>query len=161
MSYHVTGGIGGPGLPGVLGPRELDARSEWVPSAGSRDLVEALSARLGSEVDLNKVVLAVLCPLRPALEGPALEALLARLPLGLAYEIAAGELGSCGRMRPPAGARDYLLAVSRRLMHPPPRAVSWVRAVFAAARTALGEEGAEEIAARLPSDLADLWRRAR
>jgi uncharacterized protein (DUF2267 family) len=45
-------------------------------------------------------------------------------------------------------------------MHPPPQAATYVRAVFAAARSVLSRADSEAIAARLPGDLAELWRTA-
>lgn len=160
-AYSVKGGVGGADLPGVIAPADLDTRVEWVPVPRTRDLLEALAARLGSEVDLHKVVLAVLCPLSAALDGQPLGALLARLPLSLAREMAFPDVALGARVRAPGGAGDYLLDVSRHLMHPPSRAVSYVRAVFAAAREVLPRAEAEEIAARLPAEVAALWRTAR
>jgi uncharacterized protein (DUF2267 family) len=157
--YRVRGGVG-PQLPGVVGPADLDGRVEWVPVARTGELLDALAARLGSEVDLHKVVLAVLAPLRSALDGPPLGAIVARLPLPLARELAAGDLALGAKVRSPAGAGDYLLEVSRLILHPPWRAATYVRAVFAAARAVLAPEDAEEIAARLPPDLAEPWRSA-
>jgi hypothetical protein len=128
--YRVSGGVGGT-LPGLIAPSQLDGRAEWVPVREPLDLLDALSARLGSEADLRKVALAVLCPLRPALGGEPLAALMARLPLDLARELADAELNLCARVAPPTGGADYLVDVSRLLLHPPRRAASYVRAVFA------------------------------
>jgi uncharacterized protein (DUF2267 family) len=47
------------------------------------------------------------------------------------------------------------------VLHPPRRAAEYVRAVFAAAKAVLPPEDAQAIAARLPPDIADLWRAAR
>lgn len=157
--YRVTGGVGPP-LPGIVGPAELDGTVEWVPVARGGDLLDVLAARLGSEVDLHKIVLGVIAPLRSALEGPSLQALLARLPLSLAREIAAGDAALGARVRPITGAADYVREAARLIQHPPWRAATYVRAVFAAARAVLGPEDAQAIAARLPADLADLWRAA-
>lgn len=159
--YRVRGGIGPP-LPGIVGPADLDGRAEWVPVVRqTRELLEVLSARLGSEVDLHKVVLGVLSPLRAALDGAPLGALLAHLPLPLAREMAAGGVAVGDRIRSPSGAGDYLLEVSRLILHPPWRAATYVRAVFAAARAVLSREESDAIAARLPADLGELWRTAR
>lgn len=158
--YEVKGGVGG-SLPGAIGPDELDGRAEWVPLRRGGDLLDALVARLGSEADLGKVVLSVLCPLRPALDGAPLGALTAKLPQNLARELADAELNLCARVPVPAGAGDYLLDVSRLLLHPPRRAASYVRAVFAAAKSVLAPPDSEAIAMRLPPDLAELWRAAR
>jgi uncharacterized protein (DUF2267 family) len=161
--YQVTGGVGGR-LPGALGPAELDGRAEWssLGRAPARSLTEAVGARLGSEVDTRKVVLAVLGPLRPFLEGEPLGALAAELPLDLARELADVEVALCERrLAAPAGARDYLREVARLVMHPPARAASYVRAVFAAARAVLPPEVVLDIEERLPEELAGLWRAAR
>jgi uncharacterized protein (DUF2267 family) len=159
--YRVRGGIGPP-LPGIVGPADLDGRAEWVPVVRrTRELLEVLSARLGSEVHLHKVVLGVLSPLRAALDGAPLGALLAHLPLPLVREIAAGGVAVGERIRSPSGAGDYLLEVSRLIQHPPWRAATYVRAVFAAARAVLSREESDAIAARLPADLGELWRTAR
>ncbi len=158
--YLVRGGVGPP-LPGIVGPADVDGRAEWVPVARTGELLDALSARLGSEVDLHKVVLAVVSPLRSALDGPPLGALLAHLPLPLARELAAPAFALGVRVRAPSGAGDYLLEASRLIQHPPYVAATYVRAVFAAARAVLSPEDADAIAARLPADLAELWRTAR
>lgn len=158
--YRVRGGVGPP-LPGIVGPADLDGRAEWVPVPRTRELLDVLSARLGSEVDLHKVVLAVFSPLRAALDGPPLGALLAQLPLSLARELAAGGVAVGARIRSPSGAGDYLLEVSRLILHPPWRAATYVRAVFAAARAVLSREESGAIATRLPGDLGELWRSAR
>jgi uncharacterized protein (DUF2267 family) len=158
--YRVRGGVGPP-LPGIVGPADLDGRVEWVPVRHGQELIEVLAARLGSEVDPEKVVLAVFLPLRDALDGPVLEALVAHLPLSLAGQLAAGGAAVGARVRPPSGAGDYLLEVSRLILQPPWRAATYIRAAFAAAQAVLQPEQREAIAARLPADLADLWRSAR
>jgi uncharacterized protein (DUF2267 family) len=160
MGYLVRGGVGPP-LPGVVGPADVDGRVEWVPIRPMHRLLDDVEARLGSEVDLHKVVLGVLLPLRAALDGAPLGALLAHLPLSLAREIAAGGAAVAARVTSPTGAGDYLLEVSRLILQPPWRAATSVRAVFAAARGALTAEESERIAAPLPGDLAALWRAAR
>jgi hypothetical protein len=154
------GGVGPP-LPGIVGPAEVDGRAEWVPVQRDAGLLEALAARLGSEVDLHRVVLAVLAPLCSALDGAPLGALLAHLSLPLARELGAPALALGARVRAPGGAGDYLLEVSRLALHPPAQAATYVRAVFAAARDVLRPAEAQAIAARLPGDLAELWRTAR
>ncbi|WP_242395716.1 DUF2267 domain-containing protein [Anaeromyxobacter oryzisoli] len=158
-TYVIAGGEGA--TPGALGPAELDGRAEWVPIGSRWDLLELLTARLGSEVDLRKVVLAVLCPLREALKGPPLDALLARLPFPLAREIRDGELNLNAQVVAPSAAGDYLVEVARLLQHPPDQAAIYVRAVLGAARTVLAPEEADAIAALLPDDLAELWSAAR
>lgn len=158
--YTVAGGVAGR-IPGAYGPDEIDGTAEWVPVRRPRDLLEALEARLGSEVDLRRVVLAVLGPLRGALEGPPLGALLAKLPLDLAREIPDAPLVLCTAVRAPSGAGDYLAEVARLVLHPPRRAAGYVRAVFASAKAVLGPGDHEAIAARLPPEIAELWRAAR
>jgi uncharacterized protein (DUF2267 family) len=159
-SYRVRGGVG-PALPGIVGPADLDGRAEWVPIARGGDLLDVLAARLGSEVDLHKIVLGVIAPLRTALEGPPLQALLATVPLSLARGVVAGDAALGARVQAPAGAADYVREAARLIQHPPWRAATYVRAVFAAARAALRPEDAGAIAARLPRDLAELWEAAR
>jgi uncharacterized protein (DUF2267 family) len=159
MPYRLQGGVGKP-LPGIVGPDEVDGRAEWVPARPGADLLEVVAARLGSEVDVHKVVLAVLAPLCPALDGAPLGALLALLPLPLARELAEPGPALGTRVRAPGGAGDYLLEVSRLVQLPPSRAATYVAAVFAAARGGLSRADAEAIAARLPGDLAELWRKA-
>ena len=96
-------------------------------------------------------MLGVLAPLRSALDGAPLGALVARLPLSLARELAAGDAGA-RRPGPVAdGGGDYVLEVSRLVLHPPARAATYVRAVFAAARAVLSREESEAIARRLPA----------
>jgi uncharacterized protein (DUF2267 family) len=159
--YHPAGGVGGR-IPGALGPADVDGRAEWVPlRRRPRDLLEALAMRLGSEVDLRRVVLAVLSPLRGALEGEALGALAARLPQDLARVLADAELELNARVHPASGAADYLAEVSRLVLHPPRRAAEDVRAVFAAAKTCLEPDAIREIGERLPPEIADAWRAAR
>jgi uncharacterized protein (DUF2267 family) len=158
--YRVAGGVG-PALPGIVGPAQVDGRMEWVPVPRAPDLLDMVEARLGSEGDLHRVVLGVLAPLRPALEGRPLASLLARLPLSLARELAAGDAALGEAVRAPASAKEYVLEVSRLVLQPPWRAAPLARAVLAAARAALPAEEAQAIAARLPPDLAELWTAAR
>jgi uncharacterized protein (DUF2267 family) len=158
--YAVRGGVGGV-IPGLVGPAELDGRAEWRPLREPRDLVEALAGRLGSEADHEKVLLAVLAPLRPALEGEPLGALLARLPPHLARELADAELNLNARVPAPVDVGEYLVEVAGLVLHPPRRAAEYVRAVFAAAQAVLAPEDAQAIAERLPPHIADLWRAAR
>jgi uncharacterized protein (DUF2267 family) len=159
--YRVRGGVG-PELPGLVGPAGVDGRADWVPAAPpGAELLDLLEARLGSEVDVEKIVLGVVGPLASALDGAPLGALVAHLPLYLARELAAPDFALSTRVHAPRGAGDYLLEVSRLIQHPPVRAATYVRAVFAAARGALSRGDAEAIAARLPPDLAELWRSAR
>jgi uncharacterized protein (DUF2267 family) len=157
--YGVGGGVGG-ALPGVLGPEELDGRIEWIPVRPPRDLIEALAARLGSEDDPGRLVLAVLGPLRRLLEGEPLGAIAAKLPLPLARELADAELNLCARIEPAARAPEYLAEVSRLALHPPEVAATYVRAVFAAAKAVLAPEEARAVEARLPPEIAELWRGA-
>jgi uncharacterized protein (DUF2267 family) len=158
--YQVRGGVGA--VPGTVGPASVDGRAEWVPAARpGADLVERLEARLGSDVDLHRIVLGVLAPLCPALDGAPLGALVARLPLFLARELADPGFALATRVRAPRDTGDYVLEVSRLILHPPVRAVPYIRAVFAAARAVLSRGDAEAIAARLPGDVAGLWRDAR
>jgi len=160
-AYRVRGGVG-PELPGLVGPAGVDGRADWVPVVRSgAELLEVLEARLGSEVDVDKIVLGVLAPLASTLDGAPLGALVAHLPLHLARELAQPDLALNTRVRAPRGAGDYLLEVSRLIQHPPPCAASYVRAVFAVAGRAVSRADAEAIAARLPADLAELWRSAR
>jgi uncharacterized protein (DUF2267 family) len=158
--YEVRGGVGA-SLPGVVRPAEVDATVEWVPVRRDGALLDLLAARLGSEADVHKIVLGVLAPLVPVLDGPSLGALVAHLPLSTAGELAAGGAAVGARIRAPTGAGDYLLEVARLILHPPPRAATYVRAVFAAARRVLSPAESEAIARRLPHDLAELWSTAR
>jgi uncharacterized protein (DUF2267 family) len=154
-AYQVDGGHGGR-VVGALEPDEVDGRAEWVPIRRG-GLLDALESRLGSEVSLRKVVLAVLCPLRPLLEGPPLDAILARLPPTLAREVREGELNLDARVAPPSGANDYLLEVARLLQQPPRRAAVTLRAALGAAKSVLSQAEVELVAFRLPADLARLW----
>ncbi len=158
--YTVAGGVGGR-IPGAYWPGELDSREEWVPVRPPRDLLDAALSRLGSEGDPRKVVLAVLAPLRSALEGAPLGALLAKLPQDLARELADAELNLRAFVPPPHGAADYVHVVSRLVLHPPDRASVFVRAVFAAAKAALDPEDSRAVEARLPPEIGALFRAAR
>jgi hypothetical protein len=159
--YQVSGGVGGQ-LPGLVGPAGVDGRIEWVPVVREGgDLLERLEARLGSEVDLRKIVLGVLAPLCPVLDGAPLGALVTRLPLSLARELAWPDFALSTRVRAPRGAGDYLLEVARLVLQPPDRALTYVRALFAAARAVVPRAEAEAVAARLPPEIAELWRGAR
>jgi uncharacterized protein (DUF2267 family) len=159
-TYFVKGGVSGV-LPGLVGPAELDGRLDWAPLRAPRDLLEALDARLGSDPDHVKIVLAVLGPLRPALGGEPLGALLAQLPLHLARKLADAELNLNAPVAAPADAGEYVVEVAHLLLHPPRRAAEYVRAVFAAAKQVLAPEDVQAIAERLPPEIADLWRAAR
>jgi uncharacterized protein (DUF2267 family) len=157
--YGVTGGVGG-ALPGIIGPEELDGRIEWIPVRPPRDLPEALAVRLGSEDDVRRVVLATLGPLRTMLDGEPLGAVLATLPLHLARELADAELNLCATVVPATTADEYLAEVSRLVLHPPWVAVTYVQAVFAAAKAVLAPEAARAVEERLPPGVAELWRAA-
>ena len=158
--YRVRGGVGAE-LHGIVGPAQVDGRADWTPVSRGRDLLGEIAARLGSEVDLFRAVLGVLAPLVPALDGAPLGAIVSRLPPSFARELAAAGAAIGGNVRSPRGAGDYVLDVSRIILQPPWRAATHVRAVFAAARAVLPREDAEAVAARLPPDLAELWRTAR
>jgi uncharacterized protein (DUF2267 family) len=160
MAYAVRGAVG-PQLPGIIGPADLDGRVEWVPVRRTGELLDVLAARLGSEVDVHKIVLGVLAPLASALDGAPLGSLLAHLPLSIARELAAGAIAVGAPIRGPTGAGDYALEVASLIQHPPWRAATYVRAVFATARSLLSRAEADAIAARLPHDVAELWFTAR
>ncbi len=157
--YGVTGGVGG-ALPGIIGPEELDGRIEWVPLRPPRDLPEALAARLGSEVDARRVILGTLGPVRAVLEGEPLGAILATLPLDLARELADAELNLGAAVVAATTADEYLAEVARLVLHPRRVAVTYVRAVFAAAKSVLAPEAARAVEERLPPGIAELWRDA-
>ena len=158
--YRPSGGVGGP-MPGTLGPAELDGRAEWVPVHRTHDLLDALETRLGSEVDLRRVVLAVLSPLRTFLEGEPLAALGATLPQDLARELADADLNLNVRVRAVADAAEYVDEVSRLLLHPPRTAAEYARAVFASAKGALDPAAVQAISDRLPPELGATFRAAR
>ena len=158
--YHPGGVVGGP-IPGTIGPAELDGRADWVPVRPPNDLLDALAMRLGSEVDLRKVVLAVLSPLRSSLEGEPLGALTAAVPQDLALVLADADLNLNVRVRAAADAGDYLAEVSRLVQHPPRRAAEYVRAVFAAAKSVIDPAAVRAISDRLPPELGAAWRAAR
>jgi uncharacterized protein (DUF2267 family) len=152
--------VGGP-LPGTVGPAELDGRADWVPARRPRDVLDVLALRLGSEVDLRKVVLAVLSPLRSALDGEPLGALTAALPPDLARVLADADLNLNVRVQAAASGADYLAEVSRLVLHPPGGAAEYVRAVFAAAKAALDPAAIQAISDRLPPEIGAAWRAAR
>jgi uncharacterized protein (DUF2267 family) len=153
MDYRVSGGQGGE-IPGGIRPDALDGRLEWTAVPPRRGLLGAVAARLGSEADLDKIVLGVLAPLRGWLEGPPLEALRAALPPPLARELQDGAFALGAPVRRAHDAADLVATVSRLIQHPPARALAYVRAVLGALRDALPAAG---IAGRLPPDLADAF----
>ncbi|ACL63636.1 conserved hypothetical protein [Anaeromyxobacter dehalogenans 2CP-1] len=160
-TYEVAGGVGAR-TPGAIGPDELDGRADWVeiPARGEGELMERLEARLGSEARTRKVLLAVLAPVRGALEGPALAAILAHLPHRFARELREAEWNLDAPVREAATGAEYLAEVSRLLQRPPRHAAAYVLAVLAAAHEVMGP-AAREVAGQLPPDLADLWRGVR
>ncbi len=158
--YQPSGGVAGR-IPGTVGPAELDGRAEWVPLRRPHDLLDALAMRLGSEVDLRKVVLAVLSPLRTALEGEPLGTITSMLPQDLALVLVDADLNLNVRVRAATSPAEYLQEVSRLVQHPPRFAAEYVRAVFAAAKAVLDADDVDAIAARLPPELAAAWRAAR
>ncbi len=154
--YRVSGGYGDD-VPGAVGPGDLDGRAEWVPVDG-RGIAARLEARLGSEVDLRKILFGVLVPLLGALHGEPVRAIAARLPHALARELLDADDGAArGRV----GIDEYLREVSELVQHPPHAAAIYVGAVLGAVREALPADAAGEVEKRLPSELADLWRGAR
>ncbi|WP_242340979.1 MULTISPECIES: DUF2267 domain-containing protein [Anaeromyxobacter] len=154
--YRVSGGHGD-AVPGALGPSDLDGRAEWVHVDG-RGIAERLEARLGSEVDLRKILFGVLVPLLGALHGEPLRAIAARLPHALARELLDEEDGA---VRGRIGAGEYLRDVAELVQHPPRAAAIYAGAVLAAVREALPAETAAEVERRLPPELLELWRDAR
>lgn len=154
--YQVTGGYGD-AVPGTIGPDAIDGRVEWVDVAG-QSLAERLEARLGSEVDLRKVLLGVLVPLVGALHGEPLRAIAARLPYPLARELLDADEAVA---RVPAGVETYLREVAELVQHPVPSAALYARAVLDTVREALPAEAASEVERRLTAELAALWRAAR
>jgi uncharacterized protein (DUF2267 family) len=158
--FHVDGGHGG-AIPGTLGPAGLDGRLEWVGLSHGPALLDAVRARLGSENDVDKVLLAVLVPLRPWLAGEALDGLLEALPGSLAERVRSGERYLLAPVGRPSGVDEYVAAVARLLQRAPAEARTHVLAVLGAARDALPLEAAAAIAARLPPELARLWDAAR
>jgi uncharacterized protein (DUF2267 family) len=159
-TYEVAGGVGR--TPGAIGPDELDGRTDWieVPARGEGELLERLEARLGSEARARRVLLAVLGPLRGALDGPALAAVLAHLPHRYARELGEAEWNLNAPVPAPVTGADYLAEVARLLQHPPRQAAAYVLAVLAALHEVMGP-AAREVADRLPPDLAELWRGVR
>ncbi len=158
--YTVSGGVGGT-YPGGIGPDEVEGELDWQAVPGDPGLVGRLVSRLGSEVDARRVILAVLAPLRSALRGAPLDAVLARLPGRLAREVVEAEWNLNARVPEAIGARDYLATVSALARFPARTAATYVLAVFGALRAALGPAEADAVAERLPADLATLWRAAR
>ncbi|WP_242344735.1 DUF2267 domain-containing protein [Anaeromyxobacter terrae] len=154
--YRVAGGSGD-AVPGAVGPGDLDGRAEWVHLEG-RGIAERLEARLGSEVDLHKVLLGVLVPLLGALHGEPARAIAARLPYALARELLDADDGAA---RGHVGAEEYLREVTELVQHPPRAAALYVGAVLAAVREALPAEAAAEVEGRLSGELSEVWRAAR
>lgn len=156
--YQVAGGYGD-AVPGTIGPDEVDGRADWVRGEG-RGLADELQARLGSEVDLRKVLLGVLAPLLGLLRGEPVRAIAARLPYGLGRELLDADDG--GRATAgPAGADAYLREVAELVQRPLSTAASHVTAVLGPIRSALAPDDAGELERRLPEELAALWRSAR
>lgn len=154
--YRVAGGYGD-AVPGTIGPDEVDGRADWVQVDGS-GLAEQLQARLGSEVDLRKILLGVLAPLLGALHGEPARAIAARLPYALARELLDADDGATAG---PAGAEQYLREVSELVQHPSSTAAVYVRAVLGPIRATLAPDVSAETERRLPEELAELWRTAR
>lgn len=158
--YTVSGGVGGT-YPGGIGPDEVEGELEWQPFEPDPGLVGRVMTRLGSEANARRVILAVLAPLRGALRGAPLDAVLARLPARLARELLEAEWNLNARVPEATGAREYLATVSALARFPPRTAATYVLAVFGALRAALWPAEADAVAERLPADLANLWRAAR
>jgi uncharacterized protein (DUF2267 family) len=145
-------------LPGTVPPDGLEARAEWVPSG--QGFLPALAARLGSETDASKVVLAVLAPLRALLDAESWEAVREELPWGLRGVLATPEahLGPVPRVETAAALVAY---VGAKAQHADDRAAAYVVATLAALRDALPSALDEAIAGELPEELGRLWRGAR
>ena len=128
-----------------------------MPIEDAPDLLEAVRARLGSEADPEKILLGVLAPLRPWLQGEALDAILASLPRPVAGELLEAGSVLLAPLPRPDGAGDYLATVVELVQHPPATARAYVLAVFGALEEVLGEDVARSVAARLPPDIAAWW----
>ncbi len=155
---RVSGFHGFP-IAGTVGRGGPDATLEWTPAPDRADLLEALAARLGSEVDPEKIAVAAASALKQWASGAALDGLLAALPWPLRQVVASSEvhLPPIGRLD---GLRDLVAAFARAAQRIPAEAEGELRAFFGAVKETLPARAAEALGARLPDDVAAFWRAA-
>lgn len=136
-------------MPGQPDPFE---HADYAP------LLEAL-AREGLErrPEAVRAVEAVVCALAQRTADPSFQDLRDLLP-----DPFRGRLVPCERHEkapvPMRTDEDFVDAVADDLGRPPEETEGLVRAVFAAVRDQLPEADADEVLARLPPELAPLWR---
>ncbi len=145
-------------LPGFVEPDEFEGRLEWVrPGEG---LVPSLTARLGSEVDAAKILLAALPPLRAFLAADTWAAIVEELPWDLRNMLRTPELhvGPVPRLEQPD---DYVRFVAHHTQHPDERAALNVSSVLGALKETVPAGLADAIGRELPPTLAPAWAAAR
>ena len=136
-------------------PRPPDPQED----ADFRALVEALAREgLPRRTEAARAVEAVVCALAQRLDDPDFASLRELLPDPLRSRLVVCERHAAAPRAPRTAAEVYEL-VAEDLGRDPGDVEPTVRAVLAAVRAQLSEDGAEEIARRLPLDLLPLWRR--
>jgi uncharacterized protein (DUF2267 family) len=127
--------------------------------ADYRALVEALAREgLPRRTEAARAVEAVVCALAQRLSGADFAPVRERLPAPLQTRLVACERHAASPAAPRTAEELYAI-VAEDLGRAPGEVETTVRAVMAAIRSQLGEDEAEEVAARLPIDLLPLWRR--
>jgi uncharacterized protein (DUF2267 family) len=146
-------------LPGTIAPDELEGRAEWVrPGEG---FVRSVAVRLGSETQLDKLVLAALPPLGAWLAPDTYAAIVDDLPWGLRGMLRTPQ-SHLGGPVPRLEDRDaYVRFVAFHAQHPAARAALYVEALLAALRESLPQGLRDAVERELPPGLAGLWRDAR
>jgi hypothetical protein len=145
-------------LPGTIEPEEFEGRAEWVPPG--EGFVRNLALRLGSETQVEKLVLAALPPLGAWLAPDTYLAIVEDQPWSLRGMLRTPQahLGPVPRLE---DADAYVRFVGRHTQHPDERAALYLDALLAALRESLPEGLRGAVERELPPGLARLWRDAR
>jgi uncharacterized protein (DUF2267 family) len=128
-------------------------------NADYRSLVDALAREgLPRRTEAARAVKAVVCALAQRLADPDFAPLRDLFPSPLRERLEPCERHAAAPLAPHTVEEVYAI-VGEDLSRPAQDVEPTVRAVLAAVRAQLSEDGADEIAARLPLDLLPLWRR--
>lgn len=111
-----------------------------------------------NEEDAERSAVSVLCALEQRIMRNEAEDMEAQLPFKLQQLLHRCEIHE-GEVPKRFGREEFIQMVAADLKAEPEQAEAIARAVFTTVRNQISEGEAEDVAAQLPPDLADLWRR--
>jgi hypothetical protein len=146
-------------LPGTIAPGELEGRAEWGPPG--EGFVRSLAIRLGSETQLEKLVLAALAPLEAHLAPDTWAAIVEDLPWELRGMLRSAGAHLGGRVPRIETREQWIRFVARHAQQPDDRAGFYLAAFVAALKESLPAGLRDAVERELPPRLAALWTAAR